>query len=158
VNTLSAIEEDAVRAVVHKYAEAWNAHDMIGLHDIDTDDVQWINVRGNHWLSKETVHKGHEAILRTALSKATLEVLSLDVRGIAPGVAIAVAIMKFGPLIIPSGQEVPYVKTIGSFVMLGGGREWKINHFHNTLIDAESEQHDPTTWDESGYTRANEKR
>jgi uncharacterized protein (TIGR02246 family) len=146
---LGSADESAVHAVVSQYASTWNAHDLEGMHVIDTDDVEWINVRGNHWRGKATVYKGHDTLLRTALAKTRVQIASLRAREIAPGVAIAVATMKFGPLIVPTGEELPYVMTIGSFILLKEADAWRITHFQNTLIDAELEHNDSIAWDET---------
>jgi hypothetical protein len=72
-------------------------------------------------------------------------------RAIAPGVAVAVATMIFGPVMTPSGEELRELKTRGSFILVKHDGAWKIVHFQNTSVDAEAEQNDPITWDSSGY-------
>jgi uncharacterized protein (TIGR02246 family) len=148
---LNSVDESAVRAVVFEFASTWNRHDMVGMHELDTEDVEWINVTGNHWRGKAAVYKGHDAIHRTIFAKTEMSVESVVIRAIAPDVAIAVATMKFGPVIIPSGQEIPELKTRGSFVLVKHGGTWKVVHFQNTSVDAEAERNDPITWDATGY-------
>ena len=77
------------------------------------------------------------------------------VRAIAPDVAIAVSTIKVGPLTIPSGQEIPELKTRGTFILVKHGVTWKIAHFHNTTVDLEAEKNDPVTWDDTGYWPTN---
>jgi hypothetical protein len=55
----SADDESAVRTLVNEFANTWNRHDMTQMHELDTEDVEWINVVGHHWRGKTTVHKGH---------------------------------------------------------------------------------------------------
>lgn len=43
------MEEAAVRAVLAGFERSWNRHDMRAMHDLYTDDVEWVNVAGNHW-------------------------------------------------------------------------------------------------------------
>jgi uncharacterized protein (TIGR02246 family) len=57
---LTSVEESAIRAVVSEFASTWNRHDMAGMHALDTEDVEWINVTGNHWRGKAAVCKGLE--------------------------------------------------------------------------------------------------
>ena len=30
---------------------------MRGMHELDTEDVEWINISGNHWRGKDIVYK-----------------------------------------------------------------------------------------------------
>jgi uncharacterized protein (TIGR02246 family) len=144
-------DEAAVRAIISEFANTWNRHDMPGMHELDSEDVEWINVTGNHWRGKAAVYKGHDIIHRTIFAKTQMSVESVEVRPIAPGAAVGVATMKFGPVIIPSGHELLELKTRGSFVMVKRNGDWKIAHFHNTPVDAEAERNDPVTWDDTGY-------
>jgi uncharacterized protein (TIGR02246 family) len=57
---LNSHDESAVRAVVSEFARTWNDHDMVGMHALDTEDVEWINITGNHWRGKAAVYQGHE--------------------------------------------------------------------------------------------------
>ena len=148
---LNSVDESAIRAVVFEFASTWNRHDMVGMHELDTEDVEWINVTGNHWRGKAAVYKGHDTIHRTIFAKTEMSVESAVIRLIAPDVAVAVATMKFGPVIIPSGQEIPELKTRGSFILVKHGGTWKIAHFHNTSVDPEAEKNDPVTWDATDY-------
>ena len=148
---LNSADESAVRAVVSEFASTWNRHDMVRMHELDTEDVEWINVTGNHWRGKAAVYKGHDTIHRTIFAKTEMSVESAVVRVIASDVVVAVATMKFGPVIIPSGQEIPELKTRGSFILVKLGGRWKIAHFQNTSVDLEAERNDPLTWDDTGY-------
>jgi len=148
---LSSQDEAAVRAMVAEFANTWNRHDMKGMHALDSQDVQWINVAGNIWRGKPTVYKGHDAIHRTIYAKTPMSIDNIEVRSIAPQVAVAVVKMKFGAGLIPSGKEIPELHTRGSFVMAKREGIWKIVHFQNTTIDPDAEKNDPVTWDESGF-------
>jgi hypothetical protein len=68
----SADDESAVRALVNEFANTWNRHDMKGMHELDTEDVDWINVAGNHWRGKAAVYRGHDTIHRTVFAKTSM--------------------------------------------------------------------------------------
>ncbi len=148
---LDSADELAIRAVVAEFASTWNRHDMLGMHDLDTEDVEWINVTGNHWRGKAAVFKGHAALHRTIFAKTEMSVESAVLRAIAQDAAVAVATMTFAPVVMPSGHEIPELTTRGSFILVKHGGTWKIAHFHNTSVDAEAARNDPTTWDTTGY-------
>jgi uncharacterized protein (TIGR02246 family) len=147
----STDDEGAVRALVHEFANTWNRHDMKGMHELDTEDVEWVNVTGHYWRGKATVYKGHDTIHRTIFAKTSMRVEQTAIRSIAPDVAIAVATMTFGPVITPTGQQLPEIKTRGSFTTVKSEGIWRIAHFHNTIVDLEAEKNDPITWDASGF-------
>lgn len=147
---LAERDEAAVRAGVAAYAETWNRHDLPAMHALNTDDVDWINVSGNHWRTNAIVYRGHDAIHRTIFADTRVRMDGVEVRGVAPGVALAVATMTFGPVTTPSGAVLPELRTRGSFLFAHRGGTWKIVHFQNTSIDAQAEQHDPATWDVTG--------
>ena len=144
-------DESAVRTVVSEFANTWNRHDMKAMHELNTNDVEWINVTANHWRGNPAVIKGHENIHRTVFAKTNMTIETMQVRAIAPNVAIAVATMKFSPVTIPSGEVIPELRTRGSFTLVKREDAWKFAHFQNTTIDAEAEKNDPLTWDETGY-------
>ena len=150
-SALSPDEQLAVRAVVAGFADTWNRHDMNAMHALDTDDVEWINVTGNHWRGKAAVYKGHDNIHRTIFAKTQMNVLDTSTRPIAPGVALVVATMMFSPVITPLGQLVPDLKSRGTFTVVRRDGVWKIVHFQNTSVDPDAEKDDPITWDETGF-------
>ena len=147
---LTRKDEAAVREIVAEFNKAWNSHDMKAMHALNTDDVEWINVTANHWRGNAVVLKGHSTIHRTIVAKTDMSVEKILVRSIAPGVALAVATMKFGPTATPTGEVLP-ARTRGTFTMVKQGAAWKIAHFQNTIIDPIAEKHDPITWDETGW-------
>lgn len=145
--TLAGNDESAVRAVVFEFAKTWNRHDMQAMHELNTEDVGWINVSGNHWRGNAAVYTGHDTIHRTIFAKTDMSIEDTMIQAIAPDVAVAVATMKFGPVTIPSGEELSELKTHGSFILVKHDGTWKIAHFHNTSVDPEAERSDPVTWD-----------
>jgi uncharacterized protein (TIGR02246 family) len=149
---LSSQDAAAVRAVVASYIETWNRHDMQGMHDLNTSDVDWINVAGNQWRGNTNVFRGHDNIHRTIFAKTTAAADSVLTRSIAPGVALAVATMRFGPVTMPTGQVVNEMRTRGSFTLVKRGDSWKIAHFQNTTIDLDAEKNDPVAWHETGFS------
>ena len=88
---------------------------------------------------------------RACDATTTMSVESATVRSIAPTVAIAVAIMHFGPSLDPHYPWVTAAKTRASFTMVKRDGIWKIAHFQNTVIDPKAENDDETKWDATGF-------
>ena len=93
----SADDESAVRSLVNEFANTWNRHDMKAMHELDTEEVEWINVVGHYWRGKTTVYKGHVAIHKGMSATTNTSVESTSIRSIAPTVAVAVATLHFVP-------------------------------------------------------------
>lgn len=147
----SADDESAVRALVNEFANTWNRHDMKAMHELDTEDVEWINVVGQYWRGKTTVYKGHVAIHKGMCATTTLSVESATIRSIAPAVAIAVATMHFVPAPDPRYPWLTATKTRASFTMVKRDGIWKIANFQNTVIDPKAENDDVPKWDAIGF-------
>jgi len=147
----SAEDESAVRALVNEFANTWNRHDMNAMHELDTEDVEWINVVGHHWRGKGPVYKGHTAIHKGMSAKTSMSVEWATVHSIAPTVAVAVATMHFLPSLDPLYSWMPAAKTRGSFTMVKRDGMWKIAHFQNTVIDPKAENDDLPKFDAGGF-------
>ena len=139
---LSADDATAVRGLVNDFANTWNRHDMKAMHDLDTDDVEWVNVVGHYWRGKETVRKGHTAIHKGMEAKTSMSVESTSLHPIASNVVVVVATLHFlkmptDPLYTGTGDT----KTRGSFTMVKRDAVWKIAQFQNTVVDPKAELH-----------------
>jgi uncharacterized protein (TIGR02246 family) len=153
-NTLPAFtaeDESAVRALVNEFANTWNRHDMKAMHELDTEDVEWVNVVGQYWRGKETVSRGHTAIHKGMSAKTSMSVESATIRSIAPTVAVAVATMHFGASTDPRYPWVVAAKTRGSFTAVKRDDIWKIAHFQNTPIDPKAENEDVPKFADTGF-------
>jgi uncharacterized protein (TIGR02246 family) len=149
--TFSADDESAVRALVNEFSNTWNRHDMKAMHELDTEDVEWINVVGHYWQGKPTVYKGHVAIHKGMSATTSTRVESATIRSIAPTVAIAVATMHFVPAPDPRYPWLTPAKTRASFTMVKRDGVWKIAHFQNTVIDPKAENDDLPKFDTTGF-------
>ena len=152
---LSAEDETAVRGLVNGFADAWNHHDMKAMHDLDTDDVEWVNVVGHYWRGKDTVRRGHTAIHKGMEAKTSMSVESTSIHPIAPNVAVVVATLHFfrmptDPLYTGNGAPMD-TKTRGSFTMVKRDGVWKIAQFQNTVIDPKAEHDDLPSFAETGF-------
>ena len=147
----SADDETAVRALVNEFANTWNQHDMKAMHELNTEDVEWINVVGHQWRGNTTVAKGHTAIHKGMVAQVSMSVESATVRSIEPNVAVAVAVMHFGASPDPRFPWVVGGKTRGSFTTVKTDGIWKIAHFQNTNIDPKAENDDVPKFDAVGF-------
>ena len=88
---MSQSDEDAIRALEHRFNEAWNAHDPEGLAESLADDAQFITVNGAWTTSRAGLPRpdGAAARRRTARSaRARARSPEMQVRFLAPDIAI----------------------------------------------------------------------
>ena len=147
----SADDESAVRSLVNEFANTWNRHDMKAMHELDTEEVEWINVVGHYWRGKATVYKGHVAIHKGMSATTSASVESATIQSITPTVAVAVATLHFVPAPDPRYPWLTAAKTRASFTMVKRDGIWKIAHFQNTVIDPKAENDDVPKWDVTGF-------
>jgi len=150
--SLGADDETAVRGLVNGFADAWNRHDMKAMHDLDTEDVEWVNVVGHYWRGKETVRRGHTAIHKGMEARTSMSVESTSIHPIAPDVAVVVATLHFlrtptDPLYMGNGDT----KTRGSFTTVKRDGVWKIAQFQNTVVDPKAEHDDIPSFEATGF-------
>lgn len=142
-NGLSKEDDRAVREVVAGFEEAWNTHDMEALARLFREDAEWVNVVGMHWHGREEIMVAHTAFHRTTFKNHSYRTDAVEVRPVAPGVAVAVATETFGTFTQPDGKVRPKSRDRLSYVLVKGPEGWKIAHGHNVVIDEDAAKHDP---------------
>jgi uncharacterized protein (TIGR02246 family) len=147
-----ASEQTEIRAVVARYAEAWNRHDIAALADILTDDTDWINIVGMHWRGKAAVLKGHDVYHRTFFRDTALDFTDVDLRPITQDAVVAVVTIKVGDFTPPDGQPRIGTQDRLSLIIAKRSGGWRIVHGHNTVIEPGAQRFDPvnSNWDSAG--------
>ena len=145
-----ALAQNGIRAVLTRYIEAWNRHEMNALTELLADDADWINIVGMHWRGKAAVIKGHEVYHRTIFQKTQLTITNSAIRAITPDVAVAVVTLKVGPFTPPDGKPRFGTEDRESFILVKRGGAWRITHGHNTVIDPNAQPFDPVNSDWNG--------
>lgn len=142
-SVLTPADEQAIRVVVRDYRASWNRHDIAAMADLFAEEAQWVNIVGWYWPTKRAVVAGHEAIHRSFFQATDIELAEVDIRSIAPGVAVAVVLLKVGPFTPPDGIPRPESEDRLSFILTQQAGKWRIAHGHNTVIDPAAQRFDP---------------
>ena len=83
----SADDESAVRALVNEFANTWNRHDMNAMHELDTEDVEWVNAVGPKATDEHRRLRPSTSIVRAwiveAIVRQTLQCRSVSLAEIA---------------------------------------------------------------------------
>ena len=78
----------AVTRIAEQFVSIWNSHDMTRLAEIYADDADFVNVIGMRWKGASQVAQMHVLLHESRMRQTTLASEGLDVRVLAPSVAV----------------------------------------------------------------------
>ena len=82
------IDEDALRALVRTYADAWGRGDGAGFASIFAEDADFTSIRLDRAHSRAEIAAGHQAIFETFYRGTRLEADVERIRFVRPDVAV----------------------------------------------------------------------
>ncbi|MGW4524647.1 SgcJ/EcaC family oxidoreductase [Amycolatopsis sp. NPDC004378] len=125
----------AVRAVLGRLTEAWNAGDATAYGRLFTEDADYVTFFGMNFPGREAIESSHRALFEGPLKGSKLTARlgeTAKVRFVRPDVAVVVAgggSSVSGADTTDEGRE----STVG-FVLVEEGGEWLITAFQNTRV------------------------
>jgi uncharacterized protein (TIGR02246 family) len=140
-------DEKSIRAVALGFEKAWNRHDMDAMFASFTDDAEWVNIVGMHWVGLADVKRAHQAVHSTMFKNTELKIETLTVRKISNDTAVALLDLAMGDFTTPSGQVTKDSKDRLSLIMVKKKGRWLITHGHNTVIDSKAARSNPISSD-----------
>ena len=123
--------ERIVSGIVGELEHAWNAADGAGFGRPFADDADFVNIRGEHFRTREAIAKGHQGIFDTIYRGSVVRYQVTGVRAIAPGVVLA---HVTSTLNAPTGPLAGEHSSLFSMVLVQDQQNWRIAAFHNTLV------------------------
>ena len=94
-------------------------------------DADFVNIRGEHFRTREAIAKGHQGIFDTIYKGSVVRYQVVGVRAIEQGILLAhVKTM----LNAPTGPLAGEHRSLFTVVLVQGQDGWRIAAFHNTLI------------------------
>jgi uncharacterized protein (TIGR02246 family) len=110
---------------------AWNAADGTGFARPFAEDADFVNIRGEHFQSRDLIAKGHQAIFDTIYKGSVVRFEVTGVRAISQ--TVLVAHVK-STLKAPTGPLAGEHNSLFTMVVVQAQNDWRIAAFHNTLI------------------------
>jgi uncharacterized protein (TIGR02246 family) len=123
--------EQIVSDLVGELERAWNAADGTGFARPFAEDADFVNIRGEHFRTRETIGKGHQVIFNTIYKGSIVLYQVIGVRAIAPGVLVA---HVKSTLKAPTGPLAGEHNSVFTIVLVQDQHDWRIAAFHNTLV------------------------
>jgi uncharacterized protein (TIGR02246 family) len=138
-------DERAIRDIVQRAEAAWNEGDAAGFCAAMADDVDFINVLGEHHQGRETVTRGHQHIFATIYKDSRVHYAVESVRFVRPDVALvflhAKLISRLPPNAIASAARQSHIddemhesQARPTMVLAKDDSRWRIVAFHNTSV------------------------
>jgi uncharacterized protein (TIGR02246 family) len=140
---LTSNDRAAIEAVIRRFETCWNAHDMDSHAKLFAEDAQLVNVVGMWWRSRQQILIATSAYHASFFKDNRVEILSIESRAIALGVATAVIKLKQSAFLRPDGKTEPERTDILTFTLVNGDSGWLIAHGQNTVIDPVAAPFDP---------------
>ncbi|MCB1112530.1 MAG: SgcJ/EcaC family oxidoreductase [Chlamydiia bacterium] len=124
----------SINQVVAGYVDAWNNYHGEGFSKDFTDDAEFINIFGMVFSGKESIEKRHILIHQTILKDSIFEVLEMNIREAAPGVAVALVHWRVDGFQKPGNNNVKEtIYGVFSHTFIKNQGKWEIAHTQNTL-------------------------
>lgn len=125
-------DEDAVKANIKTFAEAWNTKNAIQLAGLFTQDADFVMVLGIWWKGRTEIEKNHEQLFLTLMRESRLIFPDIKIKFIKPDVAIAHSVWELTGQQSPEADKLPPRQGVLSCVMTQQNDKWLIVTLHNT--------------------------
>ena len=127
-------DEAGVNAVVHRFEDAWNRHDMEDFAKLFASDADFVNVIGMRWIGREEIKKSHVESHATMFKSSTLEIGTTTLRFLKEDIATARSAWRLSGITFGAGQTAPPRSGILTNVLVRIGEHWLIVLTQNTDI------------------------
>ena len=123
--------ERIVSDLMAELENAWNAGDGSAFAQPFAEDADFVNIRGEHFRTREAIAKGHQGIFNTIYKGSVVRYQLTGVRAIVPGILLAHVKTT---LKSPTGPLAGEHRSLFTVVLARDQDAWRIAAFHNTLI------------------------
>lgn len=82
-------DQNAIKAVISAYTDAWNLNACNGFSDGFTEDADFVNIFGTHFSGKQQIEERHVQIRQTFLKDTQMCIEQVTLREVRPEVVVA---------------------------------------------------------------------
>ena len=115
-----------IEGCLARIQQAWNDGDATAFANEFTDDASYVIFAGIISLGRAAIERDHEPVLQKWQRGSRMEMKVIEIREVAPGVAVVVTEGGIG-----KGTRIPLNK-VQTFVLVREGEVWKCAAFQNT--------------------------
>jgi uncharacterized protein (TIGR02246 family) len=127
-------DEASVSAVVDRFVQAWNDHDIRAFAALFAEDAEFVNAIGLHWHGRAQIAAAQANNHATIFKESRLDNVRVRQRFLKPDVAVVHATWDLVGQRRRDGQAVPPRAGLITMVLTKEGDAWPIAVFQNTDI------------------------
>jgi uncharacterized protein (TIGR02246 family) len=142
-SVLTPADHAELTATLDRFTDGWKARDFKLFSSAFTEDAEWINIVGMHWVGREQVVQAHARLLATRYKGVNIRTVEHEETEIAPGVALMTWKSLVDDFTTPDGKETKGMLTLATLVMVQRNGHWLIRSGENVTIDPIAAAHDP---------------
>jgi uncharacterized protein (TIGR02246 family) len=120
-------DEQLIEAVVERWGDAWNRHDMSLMAALVSDDADFVNVWGMHWHGRAEIEREHAERHRTQFRETVWTTRKARIQFLRPDVAL---------VHLDWSMQEPLRHGLFTWVMVKEPGRWRIRAAHNTNVAA----------------------
>lgn len=129
VSSIGQDDEQSVRELITSFAAAWSRHDVKGMGELHTDDVNFTNIWGLWLKDRSSTEQGFAAGHSGIFSQSKMVIDIEQVRFPVPNVAVAQSTMELLDVPPAFGGKCHSIR-----VLVKNNGRWLISDFQNTQI------------------------
>jgi uncharacterized protein (TIGR02246 family) len=128
--------QKAIRKVVDRFVEAWNAHDAHAFAGVFAADADFTNVRGAGATGRAKIEEFHAPLFATIFKSSHQSYTDIKIRFIRADVAAVDVRWQLISVLDEQGNPRPDRNGLLSFVMTENAGAWQITVMHNLELTA----------------------
>lgn len=118
-------DEEVIRAMGDKWAQAWNSGEVANIGELYTPDADWVGTDGRTAKGREAIVESYVDIASTTLKGSQLSIGWLNIRFVKPDLAVGESTWELTNLPEAEGQQPP-AKGTATVVVVKQAEQWWI--------------------------------
>lgn len=124
-------DRNQISAIVTRWEQAWNRHDMQAFAAEFEEDATWILWTGDEWKGRDLIESGHAAVHKTVFRNSIQRELLEQLKFVGPDAAV----VRFCSVLTGDERAPAQVIRSRKFLVLNKrGGVWKIGWGQNTRL------------------------
>lgn len=124
-------EDDAIRAVMDRFMDAWNHHDVHAFAAVFAEDADFTNVQGKSASGRAKIEEFHTRPFATLFKDSHQKYTDIKIRYLRPDIAAVDVHWEMTGATDAQGNPRPPRHGLLNFVMMKNDGQWQIVVMHN---------------------------
>jgi uncharacterized protein (TIGR02246 family) len=124
-------EDDAIRAVMGRFMDAWNLHDVHAFATVFAEDADFTSVQGKSATGRAKIEEFHSRPFATLFKDSHQKYTDIKIRYLRPDIAAVDVRWEMTGATDAQGNPRPLRHGLLNFVMMKNDGQWQIVVMHN---------------------------